>query len=120
MKKILIIEDEKILAEMYNFKLKKEGYQVFNAIDVDTGIEIAKKEQPDLVVLDMLLPKESGINYLIKAKNIKEIIGEVVSDKTAKTRVIVVKNVKVHPIYKKRFVVKTKYYVHDEENQSKL
>ena len=45
-----------------------------NAIDVDTGIEIAKKEQPDLVVLDMLLPKESGINYLIKVKNIKEII----------------------------------------------
>jgi len=73
MNKILIIEDEKILAEMYKFKLEKEGFQVFNAIDVDAGVEIAKKEIPNLVILDMLLPKESGVNYLIKAKAIKSI-----------------------------------------------
>ena len=73
MKKILIIEDEKILAEMYTFKRKKEGFEVFHAMDVDSGIEIAKKEIPNLVLLDMLLPKESGVNYLIKAKKIKEI-----------------------------------------------
>jgi DNA-binding response OmpR family regulator len=68
MKKILIIEDEKILSEMYKFKLNKEGFEVFSAIEVDEGIELAKQNKPDLVVLDILLPKESGINYLIKTK----------------------------------------------------
>lgn len=57
---------------------------------------------------------------IIGDKNIKELIGEVVSDKMLKTRVVLVKSVKVHPIYKKRFVVKKKYYAHDEENLSKV
>ena len=70
MKRILIIEDEKILSDMYKFKLNKEGFEVISAIEVDEGIELAKKQIPDLVVLDVLLPKESGINYLIKVKEI--------------------------------------------------
>jgi len=53
-------------------------------------------------------------------KNIKELIWTVVSDKTDKTRVVLVKTVKMHPMYKKRFVVRKKYYVHDAENKSKL
>jgi two-component system alkaline phosphatase synthesis response regulator PhoP len=73
MKRILIIEDEKILSEMYRFKLNKEGFEVLSAIEVDEGIELAKKNKPDLVVLDMLLPKESGINYLIKVKLIEDL-----------------------------------------------
>jgi len=73
MKKILIIEDEKVLAEMYKFKLGKEGYEVLSAMEVDEAIELGKKSIPDLVVLDILLPKESGINYLIKIKEIKEL-----------------------------------------------
>ncbi|HNY35713.1 MAG TPA: response regulator transcription factor [Candidatus Pacearchaeota archaeon] len=70
MKRILIIEDEKILSDMYKFKLSKEGFEVISAIEVDEAIELAKKQIPDLVVLDMLLPKESGVNYLIKIKKI--------------------------------------------------
>jgi DNA-binding response OmpR family regulator len=73
MKKILIIEDEKILSEMYKFKLNKEGFEVVLAIEVDEGIELAKKEKPDLVVLDMLLPHESGINYLIKTREMDDL-----------------------------------------------
>jgi len=57
---------------------------------------------------------------IIWNKNIKELIWEVISDKTSKTRTILVKNVKMHPIYKKRFVVTKKYYIHDEDNTSKL
>lgn len=57
---------------------------------------------------------------VIWTKNIKEFVGEVISDKTDKTRVVLVKSVKVHPLYKKRFIVRKKYYVHDEENVSKL
>jgi len=70
MKRILIIEDEKILSDMYKFKLSKEGFEVISTIEVDEAIELAKKQIPDLVVLDMLLPKESGVNYLIKIKKI--------------------------------------------------
>lgn len=75
MKKILIIEDEKILSEMYRFKLNKEGFEVVSAIEVDEAINLGKKEKPDLVVLDILLPKESGINYLVKVKDIEELKG---------------------------------------------
>lgn len=57
---------------------------------------------------------------IIGEKNIKELIGEVVSDKMLKSRVIMVKNVKMHPIYKKRFVVRKKYYAHDEANTTKI
>ncbi|MFA5729887.1 MAG: response regulator transcription factor [Candidatus Paceibacterota bacterium] len=72
-KRILIIEDEKILSEMYKFKLNKEGFEVISAIEVDEGIELAKKQIPDLVVLDVLLPKESGINYLIKTREMNDL-----------------------------------------------
>ena len=57
---------------------------------------------------------------MIWNKSIKELTWEVISDKTAKTRTVLVKTVKMHPIYKKRFVVTKKYYIHDEENVSRL
>ena len=57
---------------------------------------------------------------IIGEKNIKELIGEVVSDKMDKTCVVLVKSVKMHPIYKKRFVVRKKYYAHNAENKAVL
>lgn len=57
---------------------------------------------------------------IIWSKNIKEFAWEVISDKTDKTRVVLVKTVQMHPLYKKRFTVKKKYYVHDEANTSKI
>lgn len=53
-------------------------------------------------------------------KSIKELIWEVISDKTSTSRTVLVKTVKMHPLYKKRFIVKKKYYAHDPENTSKL
>ena len=52
-------------------------------------------------------------------KNIKELSGIVISAKADKTLVVEVKRVTMHPIYKKRFTVRKKYYVHDENNASK-
>lgn len=52
-------------------------------------------------------------------KNIKELVWTVVSDKMEKSLVVVVERVKIHPIYKKRFVVRKKFYAHDEQNQAK-
>lgn len=57
---------------------------------------------------------------IIWNKSIKEFVGVVVSDKNSQTRTVLVTVVKTHPIYKKRFSVKKKYYVHDAENISKV
>jgi DNA-binding response OmpR family regulator len=64
MKKILLIEDEKILAEMYRDKFTQAGFKVFLAFDSKEGLDLTKKEKPDLIVLDILLPKENGITFL--------------------------------------------------------
>ncbi len=63
-KKILIIEDEEYLAQMYRFKLDKEGYQVEYALDGKTGIEAAKKLKPDLILLDIVMPEMDGFQAL--------------------------------------------------------
>ena len=57
---------------------------------------------------------------IIGEKNIKELIGEVVSDKMNQTCVVLVKSVKMHPIYKKRFVVRKKYFAHNAENKAQV
>lgn len=56
---------------------------------------------------------------IIGNKSIKELVGTIVSDKNSKSRTVLVRSVKMHPLYKKRFVVNKKYYVHDETNMSK-
>lgn len=63
-KKILIVEDEKMLREMYIRKFSRAGYKVIGADDAKTGFKMAKKEKPDLILLDILLPKENG-NYML-------------------------------------------------------
>ena len=68
MKKLLIVEDEKILSEMYQDTFSGAGYEVFVAFTVEEGVELAKEKKPDLILLDILLPKETGINFLRKIK----------------------------------------------------
>lgn len=57
---------------------------------------------------------------IIWNKSIKELTWEVISDKLNTTRTVLVKVVKMHPLYKKRFVVRKKFYAHDANNSSKL
>ncbi|MFH1036670.1 MAG: response regulator transcription factor [Patescibacteria group bacterium] len=64
MAKILIIEDEKLLAEMYKEKFSQAGFVVVAAPEAEEGLETAKKERPDLIILDILLPKADGISFL--------------------------------------------------------
>ena len=72
-KKILIIEDEKILAEMYRDKFTQAGLKVYLAFDSKEGLALAKKEKPDLIILDILLPKENGIVFLTWLRKDSEI-----------------------------------------------
>lgn len=69
MKKVLIIEDEPILIEMYRDKLSRAGFKVFTAIEAEEGISLAVKKLPDLVILDILLPRKNGISFLKEKKN---------------------------------------------------
>jgi len=73
MKKILIIEDEKILVEMYKSKLRRNNFQVISVFSSEEGMEILKKEKPDLIILDILLPRENGITFLEKTRKLKGI-----------------------------------------------
>jgi len=67
-KKILIVEDEKILSEMYTEKFTQAGFLVILAPEAENGLEVAKKEKPDLIILDILLPKGDGISFLQKMR----------------------------------------------------
>ncbi len=66
-KKILIIEDEEILLNLLQSKLIKEGYEVSIAKDGEEGIQSIKKIKPDLVLLDIIMPKKSGFEVMEEA-----------------------------------------------------
>ena len=59
-KTILIIEDEKPIVDILTFNLVREGYRVVSALDGEAGIEVHERENPDLVLLDLMLPKMDG------------------------------------------------------------
>jgi two-component system OmpR family response regulator len=60
MKKILVVDDENRIVEIVKAYLEKDGYHVFTAFDGANALEIARTQSPDLIVLDLMLPKISG------------------------------------------------------------
>lgn len=63
-KTILIIEDETPLNEAIKLRLEKRGYRALQAFSAEEGIEILKKEKPDFIWLDFLLPGMNGLEFL--------------------------------------------------------
>ncbi len=63
-KKILFIEDESALQKTLGDFLKQEGYNTVSALDGETGLKMAKTEKPDLILLDLVLPKMHGFEVL--------------------------------------------------------
>ena len=61
MQTVLIIEDEKDLAELVSFNLEKEGYRTITAFDGASGLEAARSQPPDLILLDLMLPGMMGM-----------------------------------------------------------
>lgn len=59
--KILVVEDEKNILELLKYNLEQEGYKVLTAVRGDLGVELARKEKPDLVLLDLMLPVMDGL-----------------------------------------------------------
>ncbi len=59
-KKILVVEDEKNIVDILVFNLKREGYDTLEAYDGETGLRLALEQDPDLILLDLMLPKLDG------------------------------------------------------------
>ena len=68
MKKILFIEDESALQTAFTDTITKGGYQAFSALDGEIGLNLAIKEMPDLILLDLILPKVDGFAVLESLK----------------------------------------------------
>jgi DNA-binding response OmpR family regulator len=78
--KILVVEDEQVLAKVFEEKFQKARYEVKIAADGLTALELAKSFKPDVIVLDLVLPKKNGFDVLedLKADDDLETIPVVV------------------------------------------
>ena len=61
-KRILIIEDEKNIVDILVFNLSREGYDTLEAYDGEAGLQLALEQDPDLILLDLMLPKRNGFD----------------------------------------------------------
>ncbi len=68
-KRVLIIEDEREISLILKMRLENAGYEVLQAFDGEDGLESAKTEAPDLILLDLILPKIGGLQILEELKN---------------------------------------------------
>ena len=104
MKKIVIIEDDLAISQMYRMKFETDGFEVYLADNGQSGVDLVKTVQPDIVLLDLLMPELSGQQTLAeiradqniantpviilkskvsvtKSKTTQEIVGEAVINK---------------------------------------
>ena len=97
MEKILIIEDDMYIRELYERAFKRAGYEVQVASDGEEALEKAKEQTFDLILLDIMLPKVTGIDVLISLRG---------SDSTSKdTPVVLITNLGYDDIIKQAFKI---------------
>ncbi len=74
--KVLVVDDEKPISDIIKFNLEKEGYEVVTAFDGEEGLEKVESDQPDLIILDLMLPKIDGLEVAkrVRAKHNTPII----------------------------------------------
>ena len=66
---VLLVDDEEDIVQSVRFNLEQEGYNVLSAVDGEEGLEKALQDEPDLIVLDVMMPKENGYRV---ARRIRE------------------------------------------------
>src|SRR6218665_3133513 len=92
MAKILLVEDDKSLREIYGVRLMAEGYEIVSAGDGEEALAMAIKERPDLIVSDVMMPKISGFDMLdilrstSETKNVKVIMMTALSSEDQRAR----------------------------------
>ncbi|MGY8771159.1 MAG: response regulator transcription factor [Pirellulales bacterium] len=72
-KQILIVDDDAEIIETIRYALESQGYQVSVARDGNQGLALAERESPDLVILDMMMPKRSGFLVLEKLRQTQKV-----------------------------------------------
>jgi len=78
--KLLLVDDDMTLRELYEERMRIEGYNIISAVDGEEAIEKATKEKPDIILLDIMMPKINGIDVM---KMLRE------KDETAEIPIIV-------------------------------
>ena len=66
--KVAIIEDDQAISQMYRFKFEAEGFEVETAENGKLGLELAEKMQPDIILLDLMMPEMTGDQMLEKMR----------------------------------------------------
>ncbi len=117
MKKVLFIEDEPALQKALSVSLKAQGFEVLSAFDGESGLNMVKESGPDLVLLDLILPKMDGFTVLEELKKLPE---------TKNTPVIVLTNLddtedvqKVLDLGATNYLIKASYNTEDIANKIK-
>lgn len=72
-KTILVVDDEKMIRNLLNINLTKEGYNVIEATDGIEAVEMATEKKPDLILLDIMIPKLDGLSVCKRIKNIMNV-----------------------------------------------
>ena len=72
-KTILVVDDEKMIRNLLNINLTKEGYNVIEAVDGMEAVELATEKKPDLILLDVMIPKLDGLSVCKRIKNIMNV-----------------------------------------------
>ncbi|MEN6433827.1 MAG: response regulator [Smithella sp.] len=62
MSKILIVDDEKDIVDIVSYNLEKEGFSIAKAYDGESALQVIKTQKPDLIILDLMLPKMNGLD----------------------------------------------------------
>ncbi|MDR2899118.1 MAG: response regulator YycF [Clostridiales bacterium] len=71
-RKVLVVDDEKNIVDIVSFNLKKEGYEVLTGSDGEEGLKKALEEDPDLILLDIMMPKLDGFEVCKKIREKKD------------------------------------------------
>ncbi len=66
--KILIVEDDAMISAMYKSKFEADGFKILVAVDGANGLELAKKEKPNIIMMDIIMPRMDGFSVLSKLK----------------------------------------------------
>lgn len=82
--KVLIVDDEENIRQLLTFHLEKEGYETIEAKDGEQALTMVKEEQPNLIILDLMLPKISGLDVCKKLKSDAQTSGVPIIMLTAK------------------------------------
>lgn len=109
--KILVIEDEELMLKALEFRLRKDGYEVYTAKDGSAGMQLIKEQQFDLIITDIMMPFVGGL----------EIVGKVKNDpKTKDTPVIILSAVGLEKIVLEAFQLGADDFITKPFNLSEL